>query len=144
MSNNDYSVGYKRPPRHKQFKPGQSGNPKGRPRKQKSIAACLREELYRVVTVTVNGKQRKMPLIEAFLNKTVHQAVAGDARARGDLIRLTNAHPAAVRHQEPLRIIDETMSPQEAAAIYAETLRAIPGLIDSGDEVDLGGIWDDR
>jgi len=85
-----------------------------------------------------------MPLLEAFVNKIVHQAVAGDARARGDLIRLTNAHPAAVRHQEPLRIIDKTMSAQEAAAIYAETLRAIPGLIDSGDEVDLGGIWDDR
>ena len=64
-----------------------------------------------------------MPLIEAFVNKIVHQAVAG---ARGDLIRLTNARPA-VRRQEPLRIIDETMSAQEAAAIYAETSEPFPG-----------------
>src|SRR5215213_6143909 len=27
-----YEVGYRKPPRHTQFKPGQSGNPKGRPR----------------------------------------------------------------------------------------------------------------
>ena len=140
----DYPVGYKRPPRHSQFKPGQSGNPKGRPRKQKSLATCLKEELYRVVKVTVNGKQRQMPLIEALVNKLVHLAVAGDARARRDLIGLTKCHPGAVRHQAPLRIIDETMSPQEAAAAYAETLRAIPGLIDSGLEVDLGGKWDER
>jgi len=26
----DYEVGYKKPPRHSQFKPGNRGNPKGR------------------------------------------------------------------------------------------------------------------
>jgi hypothetical protein len=30
----DYAVGYKRPPRSAAFKPGQSGNPKGRPKGQ--------------------------------------------------------------------------------------------------------------
>src|ERR1700758_809031 len=35
LSHNDseYPVGYKKPPKHTQFKPGQSGNPNGRPRK---------------------------------------------------------------------------------------------------------------
>jgi hypothetical protein len=28
----DSRVGYKRPPQHSKFKPGQSGNPKGRPK----------------------------------------------------------------------------------------------------------------
>ena len=28
----DYEVGYGKPPKHSRFKPGQSGNPKGRPR----------------------------------------------------------------------------------------------------------------
>ena len=27
-----YEVGYRKPPKHSQFKPGQSGNPNGRPR----------------------------------------------------------------------------------------------------------------
>lgn len=29
-SNTDYEVGYKKPPKHTRFKPGQSGNPRGR------------------------------------------------------------------------------------------------------------------
>jgi hypothetical protein len=29
---NNYHVGYGRPPRHTQFKPGRSGNPAGRPK----------------------------------------------------------------------------------------------------------------
>ena len=29
----EYPVGYRKTPKHTQFKPGQSGNPKGRPRK---------------------------------------------------------------------------------------------------------------
>lgn len=37
----------------------------------------------------------------------------------------------------PIRIVDETMSVQEAAEVYAETLRAIPGLADSTQEIEL-------
>ena len=32
MGDDEYRVGYKHPPRHTQFPPGTSGNPKGRPR----------------------------------------------------------------------------------------------------------------
>ena len=31
-TNKDYEVGYKKPPKEYQFKPGVSGNPKGRPK----------------------------------------------------------------------------------------------------------------
>ena len=31
-NNNEYKVGYKRPPKKNQWKPGQSGNPAGRPK----------------------------------------------------------------------------------------------------------------
>ena len=130
MESSDYSVGYGRPPRHTQFKPGQSGNPKGRPKQNKSLPALLKDTLFRRVTINDKGKRRKVPYIEAFLDRLAHMSVNGDPRARHDLLDLIKSYPGAVKHQEPIRIIDDSMSPQEAADAYAATLKAIPGLID--------------
>ena len=38
-------VGYKRPPKHTQFKPGQSGNPRGRGKNTRNFKTDLVEEL---------------------------------------------------------------------------------------------------
>jgi len=48
----DYEVGYKKPPKQHQFQPGQSGNPKGRPKGTKNLATDLAEELAETITVT--------------------------------------------------------------------------------------------
>lgn len=39
-SNHSGGVGYGRPPAHTRFKPGQSGNPKGRPSGKKAMTAA--------------------------------------------------------------------------------------------------------
>ena len=139
MSDSDYEVGYRRPPRHTQFKPGQSGNPKGRPKQRKSLAALLKDTLYEMVTVKVNGRPCRMPRIHAMVHTVVNKAIAGDAKARRDLLELVKRYPATVSHREPIRMIDSTMSAKEAADAYAATLRAIPGLIDPDEELDLSG-----
>ena len=41
----DDKVGYCKPPKHSRFKPGQSGNPLGRPRKNRSIETMIKREL---------------------------------------------------------------------------------------------------
>ena len=47
----DDRVGYRRPPKHTRFKPGQSGNPKGRPKHAPNLKTEFLEELGDDVTV---------------------------------------------------------------------------------------------
>jgi len=39
------TVGYKRPPSHTRFKPGKSGNPRGRPRRKVNMSESLNQAL---------------------------------------------------------------------------------------------------
>ena len=47
----DFEVGYGKPPRHTRFKTGRSGNPRGRRKGQRNLAAVLREVLRQTVKV---------------------------------------------------------------------------------------------
>jgi len=72
----DYEVGYGKPPRKNQFKPGQSGNPKGRPKLAQSFAAKIDQELARKITVTEGGRSIKMSKVDAMVRSLVNKAVA--------------------------------------------------------------------
>jgi hypothetical protein len=74
-------VGYKRPPKHHQFKKGCSGNPKGRPRGRKSLPNALQEILDETVPVTVEGRPTRMSLKEALVSSAVKRALKGDKGA---------------------------------------------------------------
>ena len=74
----DKDVGYGKPPKHSQFKKGQSGNPGGRPRKLKSMKELLAEGLNS--EVTVNGKV--MTKIELLVVSLVNDAIKGKSEAR--------------------------------------------------------------
>jgi hypothetical protein len=51
-------VGYGRPPIEHQFKPGQSGNPFGRPKGARRFTADLLDELGDIVAVTSGDQKR--------------------------------------------------------------------------------------
>lgn len=66
-----YDVGYGKPPEHTRFKPGQSGNLKGRPRATKGLKTITRELLIPKVTVRTAAGEMRMSRIQAVLHKLV-------------------------------------------------------------------------
>lgn len=76
-----YEVGYAKPPKHSQFQKGKSGNPKGRPKGSKSAYTLAMEMYFKPVTVLVNGKPKKMPVIAALNAKLASAALKGDLKA---------------------------------------------------------------
>jgi hypothetical protein len=74
-------VGYKKPPRHTQFKPGQSGNPKGRPKKAATLPDVFSKELRKQVPIINNGKRKKVSMLEAIVKQHLNKAANGDSKA---------------------------------------------------------------
>ncbi|WP_283808641.1 DUF5681 domain-containing protein [Variibacter gotjawalensis] len=74
-------VGYCKPPRAHQFKPGQSGNMKGRPKKKTDRSTLACKALNRKVTVTINGKTCRMTIEEIGLRKLADKSAAGNIKA---------------------------------------------------------------
>jgi nucleotide-binding universal stress UspA family protein len=84
----DHKVGYKRPPKATQFKPGQSGNPKGKPKGSHDLQRALAKALGGTVLVTTaNGKQR-LNLPETLVKKCASEALKGNMRAAELLLQL--------------------------------------------------------
>ena len=75
-------VGYKNPPVESRFKPGQSGNPSGRPKKKLTPMEAFFAELDKPIVVKEGGKKRRMTREQALLMKTYSDAMAGDPSSR--------------------------------------------------------------
>ena len=77
----DYEVGYKKPPQHTRFQPGQSGNPRGRPKGTKNLKTDLMEELGEKIVVREGDRSQKISKQRALLKSMVNRAIQGDAGA---------------------------------------------------------------
>lgn len=78
----DYPVGYKKPPAGTRFKPGQSGNKKGRPKKvAKDPYEQIADALQRMLKVRLDGEDQWMTADEAIGTRLVELAVKGDLKA---------------------------------------------------------------
>lgn len=84
----DYTVGYRKPPVATQFKPGKSGNPKGRPKSAKGLSTIVRDTLTQKVSVRTANGEKRISRIEAALHKTIELAMKGNPRALAQLIKL--------------------------------------------------------
>jgi hypothetical protein len=89
----DYEVGYAKPPLHTRFKPGQSGNPAGRPKGAGNLETALAAELRQLIVVKEGGVAKRMTKLDALVKRWVEAALRGDVRAMNALVALTRAEP---------------------------------------------------
>jgi hypothetical protein len=90
----DYEVGYGKPPKETRFKPGQSGNPRGRPKGSKNktshipaeneerLKKVILEECYRKIGVRDGDRLVEIPVIQAVVRSLALTAAKGNLRAQ--------------------------------------------------------------
>jgi hypothetical protein len=108
-----YDVGYAKPPKATRFKPGQSGNPKGRPKGTGSLAQSLRKALFGRISVTENGRVKSMPALDAIMKAMRLKALKGDVRAAALLISLTEVHKVAAEPEPDREIQIQFIKPDQ-------------------------------
>jgi hypothetical protein len=105
-----YDIGYGKPPKDHQFQPGQSGNPRGRPKGAKNMATIIREELNTRVSIRTGDTVRTVSKIHASIIVATNRALKGDVRAFQTIIKLVEkygefapeagpAHPTTIQIQ---------------------------------------------
>lgn len=98
----DYEVGYKKPPKHTQWKKGHCPNPKGRPRKNpKSLPWFVFEALNEKVTVMENGRKRSITKAEAAATQFANRAAQGDPKTFQNLVRFVELAHAGKLSRKP-------------------------------------------
>ena len=89
----NYEVGYGRPPVQSRFKPGQSGNPSGRPRgsrkkpkipalNEERLKSIILEEAYRSIRINDADRQVSIPMAQAVIRSLAVNAAKGNQRAQ--------------------------------------------------------------
>ncbi len=77
----DYEIGYGRPPKSTRFKPGQSGNPKGRKKGSMNLDMILMKALDAKITVETPAGTKRITKKEAIAMRLVNKAAMGDPKS---------------------------------------------------------------
>lgn len=129
-----YKVGYGKPPAYTQFKPGHSGNPRGRPKDVQDPETLLRKAVNKKTIVKVQGQHRKLSKLELACTQLANKSASGDTRSILSVLRLLGVPrpkievPKDVEEQE--RMVAEkltTLSDEEL-----ETLSKVLGKLGLG------------
>ncbi|MEN2786501.1 DUF5681 domain-containing protein [Sphingomonas qilianensis] len=124
----EYAVGKGKPPQKHQFKPGQSGNPRGPRHKKKAREATLEvlahEALNESVTVVFRGREVRLPKKQAIVIGVINDALAGTPSQR--LKAMKALHEIGAFNST---VEDERTTPELQQERIAEV---VAGLIEEG------------
>ena len=101
----------KKPRRKTQFKPGQSGNPLGRPKCELDMSVALNKALNDTILVTNLGKTKTG--LEALLQPIVDRVLQGDSRGIPALMRLLDKANVFKPVPNPTRLTGVVVMPDD-------------------------------
>lgn len=121
----DYRVGFGKPPLATQFKKGKSGNPGGRPKRDPppeedpSIPSTFRRISRQKVRTNGPDGPQEMSKIEAGITQLVNKFASGDLKAFKLLVLLTSKFPQLLHDDSPevIRIVFAGPDGQDADTI---------------------------
>ena len=96
--NGNYEVGYKKPPKHSQFKKGQSGNKRGRRKKRVTLTdveEAFDKALSAYITVNENGVVHQVTRVRALAMQVVNKALKGNHQAMNAVLSLLEKQAAS-------------------------------------------------
>jgi hypothetical protein len=84
----EYAVGYGRPPIGSRFKPGRSGNAKGRPQGRKNLKTLIRQAMTANISVQEGSSTRRVSKIEGVVLRQLQSALRGNDRSAMAVIKM--------------------------------------------------------
>jgi hypothetical protein len=113
LKRRDYEVGYGKPPRATRFKPGQSGNPQGRPSGTRNLATDLHDELNEKITVREGTATRAISKQRAMVKSMMNAALKGDMRAVAQITALMDRYMDKVEREKA----EQTLGAEDEAIL---------------------------
>jgi hypothetical protein len=111
-----YAIGYGRPPIASRFKPGVSGNVRGRPKHSKNLKTRIREAMTANITIQEGANSRRVSKIEGVVLRQLQSALKGDDKSAMAIIKMATQ----------LGFLDDPAGgPAEAAALSAAEERIL-------------------
>jgi len=110
-----YEIGYGKPPKHTRFKPGQSGNPKGRPLGARNFRTAIREALQEKIVIRESGRTRKLTKMDAIVQVALNKGLKGDPKGLAAIVQL--AKWAGLMDEEPDTSSKESLGADDQAIL---------------------------
>lgn len=133
----NYAIGYKKPPKSGQFQPGQSGNPKGRPKHSRNVRTVMEEIYYRPTEIRRNGKIVRIPVFQVVMEQLARKAMEGDLKAAGsvksDVFKLMGFDEASTGKAGL-----STNAPSETSTTFTDSQRRMLAHLKRLQYLDLG------
>lgn len=127
-----YEVGRGKPPIATRFKPGQSGNPKGRPARAPDLTTRIGKKLTTKRSVVISGNRVELPVEEILLERLIERAAKGDVKlllfllAEAQKYREGQANAKASEWRRYSKEEIAKMTEQERTDLYMKILKGLP------------------